>query len=58
VKNYLSFQQITFQEVNIFEKPEFIPDFKCLVGEITAPVFYMNEKIFTGEHIYRISNKT
>jgi glutaredoxin len=55
-KEYLSSKRIEFQEINILEQPEFITDLKSLVGEITTPVFYMNEKVYIGKHIYTISN--
>jgi glutaredoxin len=55
-KDYLSSKCIDFQEINILEKPESIPDLKCLVGEITTPVVYMDGQVYTGKHIYSISN--
>lgn len=55
-KDYLSSQSIDFQEINILEQPESIPSLKCLVGEITTPVVYMDGQVYTGKHIYAISN--
>lgn len=53
-KEYLFSQGINFQEVNILEQPESIPGLKSLVDEIRTPVFYMDEKVYMGDHIYTI----
>jgi glutaredoxin len=54
VKDYLVSQQVDFEERNIIDQPEFIPELKNITGEVITPTLSYKQTIIIGDRLREI----